>query len=236
MATFITICTVIVLLILCCDPCIGTTIVGICCKNGVVLGADTRSTGGQIVMDKNKHKIRRISPRIYCCGAGVSAEADYRTRKASHLLQLENVDNELSSAPYHTLEIAHVIRSLATSAFTSNADNKNPGAVFILGGIDDWGSKMYQVGMDGVPSRISFGSLGSGSTDALAVLEKYYQRQKSYESGALNMDVDQAVKVVRQAVKAGIMNDLGSGSSIDLVVIQSNRVRQWREELFPKKN
>ena len=32
----------------------GTTIVGICCRDGVVLGADTRCTGGPLIIDKNK--------------------------------------------------------------------------------------------------------------------------------------------------------------------------------------
>ena len=35
----------------------GTTIVGCLFKDGVVLGADTRATGGDIVMDKNCEKV-----------------------------------------------------------------------------------------------------------------------------------------------------------------------------------
>ena len=36
----------------------GTTIVGIVYKDGVVLGADTRATGGAEVVDKNCEKVR----------------------------------------------------------------------------------------------------------------------------------------------------------------------------------
>ena len=35
----------------------GTTIVGCLFKDGVVLGADTRATGGEIVADKNCEKV-----------------------------------------------------------------------------------------------------------------------------------------------------------------------------------
>ena len=42
----------------------GTTIVGLIYKDGVVLGADTRATSGNIVADKNCEKIHRIAPRI----------------------------------------------------------------------------------------------------------------------------------------------------------------------------
>lgn len=42
----------------------GTTIVGLIYRDGVVLGADTRATSGNIVADKNCAKIHRIAPRI----------------------------------------------------------------------------------------------------------------------------------------------------------------------------
>lgn len=60
----------------------GTTIVGLCCTDGIVLGADTRSTGGPLVMDKNKLKIHNIAARIFCCAAGTSADCDQITRRA----------------------------------------------------------------------------------------------------------------------------------------------------------
>ena len=38
----------------------------------MVLGADTRSTNGDTVADKNCEKIHFIAPNIYCCGAGTA--------------------------------------------------------------------------------------------------------------------------------------------------------------------
>ena len=54
----------------------GTTITGVCFKGGVVLGADTRSTNGETVADKNCEKIHYIAPNIYCCGAGTAADTE----------------------------------------------------------------------------------------------------------------------------------------------------------------
>jgi 20S proteasome alpha/beta subunit len=54
----------------------GTTIAGIIYKDGVVLGADTRSTAGTTVADKNCEKIHYIAPNIYCCGAGTAADTE----------------------------------------------------------------------------------------------------------------------------------------------------------------
>lgn len=57
----------------------GTTIAGIVFKDGVVLGADTRATGGTEVADKNCEKIHYLAPNIYCCGAGTAADTEKTT-------------------------------------------------------------------------------------------------------------------------------------------------------------
>ena len=45
-------------------------------QDGVVLGADTRSTSDTTVADKNCEKIHYIAPNIYCCGAGTAADTE----------------------------------------------------------------------------------------------------------------------------------------------------------------
>lgn len=42
----------------------GTTIVGIVYKDGVILGADTRATSGNIVSDKNCEKIHFLAKNM----------------------------------------------------------------------------------------------------------------------------------------------------------------------------
>ena len=66
----------------------GTTIVGLIYEDGVVLGADTRSTAGTTVADKNCEKIHYIAPNIYCCGAGTAADTENVTGMISSQLEL----------------------------------------------------------------------------------------------------------------------------------------------------
>ena len=54
----------------------GTTICGAVFSTGVVLGADTRSTNGETVADKNCQKIHYLAPNVYCCGAGTAADTE----------------------------------------------------------------------------------------------------------------------------------------------------------------
>ena len=58
----------------------GTTTTAVIFKDGVVLGADTRATGGNVVMNKNCSKIHYLAKNMYCLGAGTAADTEYTTR------------------------------------------------------------------------------------------------------------------------------------------------------------
>ena len=59
----------------------GTTICGVIFNGGVCIAADTRSTAGTVVADKNCEKIHYMAPNIYCSGAGTAADCEHITRK-----------------------------------------------------------------------------------------------------------------------------------------------------------
>jgi 20S proteasome subunit beta 2 len=230
----------------------GTTIVGLSCRDGVVLGADTRSTGGPLVMDKNKLKIHSIASLIFCCAAGTSADCDQITRKAGHHLALLRLERELcgEEASFDPIQAAliSIMNSLERSVGQSS---RKPSSVMILGGIDDNGPALHIIDDSMVPQRVSFAALGSGSTDAIALLEtlrQQWQNKNKIPAATVptrdiddnryfeDIDIGDAIKAVRQAVHAGIMNDLGSGSHIDICVIEKKGVRQWREILSSNLN
>ena len=93
-------------------------------------------------------------------------------------------------------------------------------------------------------TQVSFAALGSGATNAVAVIESARFRwgpaddtlsddgMGSWDREAVT--VEEALPVVREAVQAGILNDLGSGSHVDLVIIQRGAVRRWRERLVQR--
>lgn len=62
-------------------------------QDGVVLGADTRSTAGSTVADKNCEKIHFIAPNIYCCGAGTAADTENVTGQPPAFLTAANKGN-----------------------------------------------------------------------------------------------------------------------------------------------
>lgn len=211
----------------------GTTIVGMCCNDGVILGADTRSTGGPLIMDTNKLKIHKIASHIFCCGAGTSADCDQITRKVNHDLALFRIENEISNRNSREIyydSIQYALNGIVRS-IKSAVGGRKPSSVFILGGADSKGYALFQVDESGFYRQVSYAALGSGSLDAIAVLEHVRSKHPQIISTSdhVNVTVEEATKSIRDAVSAGILNDLGSGSHIDFCIIQKGSVRRWRE-------
>lgn len=179
----------------------GTTIVGLVYKDGVVLGADTRATEGSIVCDKNCLKIHHISNTILCCGAGTSADTENVTGLIKSQLEMHRL--ETGTEP-------RVITALTRLKQRLFQYQGHVSAALVLGGVDVSGSHLYTVYPHGSTDRLPFATMGSGSLAAMAVFEHGYKD---------NMDEASAVELVNQAIQAGIWNDLGSGSNVDICVI-----------------
>jgi len=182
----------------------GTTIVGLKYKDGLILCADTRSTNGPVVADKNCEKIHFITEKIVCCGAGIAADTRRVTRRASKALQLFSYKH--LKDPY----VNHAERLICDYLHSYGG---NIVAALVLGGVDDNGVFLYSISPHGYSMPRDFISMGSGSMAAISVLETGYKKDMSKE---------EAIELGASAIKAGILNDLYSGSNVDVSVIERN--------------
>ncbi|EJW02458.1 hypothetical protein EDEG_03131 [Edhazardia aedis USNM 41457] len=191
----------------------GTTIVGLRYKDGVVIAADTRSTSGPIVANKNCLKIHKIYDNIYTCGAGTAADTDRVTKLASRQMTLFHRKYDIVP------RINHCVRFLRNHLFYYNG---YIGVALVLGGIDEKGSHLYSISHNGYFNKEEFTAMGSGSLAAISILENGYRRDLSRE---------EAVSLACDAVKAGILNDLYSGSNIDVCVLSKDEVQGCHVEM-----
>ena len=115
----------------------GTTITGVCFKGGVVLGADTRSTNGETVADKNCEKIHYIAPNIYCCGAGTAADTEKTTELISS--QLELLRMNMGGTQSRVVTACTMLKRMLFryQGYIS--------AALVLGGVDATGPHVYQI-------------------------------------------------------------------------------------------
>ena len=189
----------------------GTTIVGILYKDGVVLGADTRATGGSEVVDKNCEKIHYIAPNIWCCGAGTAADTEKTTELIASNLELLRLSTGTQS---------RVVTALTLVKRMLYKYQGHVSAALILGGVDITGPHLYSIHPHGSTQRLPYTTMGSGSLAAMAVFESRYTE---------DLEEDKAIEIVRDAIRAGIFNDLGSGSNVDITVIRKdNNVTRHR--------
>nr|ACI68599.1 Proteasome subunit beta type-7 precursor [Salmo salar] len=144
----------------------GTTIAGIVFKDGVILGADTRATDDMVVADKNCMKIHYIAPNIYCCGAGVAADAEVTTQMMSSNVELHSLST--GRPPL----VVMVTRQLKQMLFRYQG---HIGSSLIVGGVDVTGAHLYSVYPHGSYDKLPFLTMGSGAGAAISIFEDRYQ-------------------------------------------------------------
>merc|ERR1712137_1508939 len=188
----------------------GTTIAGIIFKDGVILGADTRATEGNIIADKNCFKIHYMAPNIYCAGAGTAVDLEMTTLQMSSQLELHRLNTG------RTVKVATATRMLKQMLFRYQG---HISAALVLGGMDVTGPHLYTIYPHGSTDKLPYVTMGSGSLAAMSVFESGFKK---------DMERGEAEQLVRQAIRAGIFNDLGSGSNVDICVITKDKVDYLR--------
>lgn len=179
-------------------------------QDGIVLGADTRATEGPIVADKNCEKIHYIADNIYCCGAGTSADTENITGLISSQLALHRLATSRES------RVITAVTMLKQRLFQYQGHIE---AALILGGFDVTGPSLFTIYPHGSTDNLPFVTMGSGSLAAMAIFEAGYKP---------NMDRQTAMDLVKDAICAGIFNDLGSGSNVDITVIENGKTEVYR--------
>ncbi|XP_017092920.2 proteasome subunit beta type-7 [Drosophila bipectinata] len=190
----------------------GTSIVGIIYKDGVILGADTRATEGPIVSDKNCSKIHHLQKHIYCCGAGTAADTEMMTLMTSAELDMHQLNTG------RTVPVVCASMLLRRTLFRYHG---HIGAALVMGGVDRKGPQIYCIYPCGSNDKLPYAAMGSGTLAAMSVLEHSWRP---------DLDVDQGKQLVREAISAGVFNDLGSGSNIDLCVVTAKGAQYLRTD------
>ncbi|KAH9014572.1 nucleophile aminohydrolase [Lactarius deliciosus] len=193
----------------------GTTIVGCLFKDGIVLGADTRATAGEIVADKNCEKIHYISESIRCCGAGTAADTEFITALISSNIELHSLS---------TGRKPRVVTAMTMLKQRLFQHQGHIGAALVLGGVDATGAHLFTVAPHGSTDKLPYVTMGSGSLAAMAVFESGWRP---------NLERAEALQLVVAAISAGIFNDLGSGSNVDACVITATQTEMLRNYVMP---
>lgn len=187
----------------------GTTTMGLVCKDGIVLGTDTRATLGTFVAHKKAKKVYAIDEHVAMTIAGGVADAQTVVELLRANSKLYRFEKGLP------MPISAVARLAANVLFSSRY---YPFILqSIIGGVDDKGPHIFALDPLGSVTEETCVSTGSGSPVAYGVLEPGYKE---------GMSVKDAIPLVVRAVNSAMKRDSASGDSFDVAVISKDGYRE----------
>jgi proteasome beta subunit len=195
----------------------GTTILGIVCKDGVVMAADRQATGGHsIVLDKHAEKVHPVNDYIVISGCGVASDI-YRVPK---LLAAELKLKELRSKSRPTIKQAASLLSNINYSGIRQPSMIPQQAGFLLAGFNEDGStELFDVMPDGAIVKVNDydASVGSGMPYVLGLLERQYKK---------GMTIKEGIELAKEALKSSTQRDIGSGYGIDIFTITKEGIKK----------
>ena len=195
----------------------GTSIVGIVCKDGVIMAADRRATaGGQLVVSKNSRKVVQVNDYITVSGTGVAADIDMVQRVFAAELKLK----ELKSHSRPSVEEAANFLGMMVYRNIRSPSMIPPIVGLLLAGFNESGStELYSIEPAGTVSRVDDydANFGSGMQYILGLLERQYKKDMSLKDG---------VELAKECIKSSSQRDTGSGNGIDVFTITKDGIKQ----------
>jgi len=194
----------------------GTTILGIVCKDGVVMAADRQTTAGNIIVNKNKQKVNQVNDYLVVSWTGGVADA----QRLSKLLAAELRLKELKSRSRPTIkQAANLVASITYSQIRQPSMVPSIVGTLVAGLNEDGSSELYSVEPAGSVMKIDDydANFGSGMPFVLGLLERQYKK---------DMTVEEAVELAKEAIKSSTQRDVGSGFGIDIFSIKKNGIKK----------
>lgn len=204
----------------------GTSIVGIVCKDGIVMAGDRRSTaGGQIVMSKNSQKVVKVNDYIVVAGSGVASDIDLNQRVFAAELKLK----ELKTKSRPTVrEAATLFGMMAYRNIRTPSMIMSIVGMLVSGFNEDGSLELYTVEPAGgvYPVKDYDANFSSGMPYILGFLERQYKKDLSLKEG---------IELGKECIKSAIERDTASGNGIDVFTITREGINHVvSEEIIPQ--
>ncbi len=191
----------------------GATVVGLVCKDGVVLAAEKRVSWGRMVMSRSGKKVFKVTPTMGLAFAGLVSDMQALTREATAYANLFSLEN---NRPIAVKAMAKLISNMLFQRRLMPLLMET-----LVGGVDGEGPALYS--MDPVGSLIpdKFITAGSGAPLAMGLLENQFIEE---------MDVEAGAELALNAIRAAVARDVASGDGVDMLLIRTEGIE---ERSFP---
>lgn len=192
----------------------GTTLVGIKCKDCIVLAADMRTTAGHMKVSDKSDKINEIAPNIIMAQAGSVSTNQLFIKHLRSELKLKDI--KTGRMPL-VKEAANLLINWIYRQVRSVTSMDDISA-FIMAGYDRHGIHLYNLNFDGTLREIdTYTSTGSGMVFVYGLLDNRFKEDMTQEDG---------VKLVTEAVDVAIHRDIATGDGINIFVIKKDGIEK----------
>jgi len=188
---------------------LGTSIMAVQFKDGVVVGADSRTTMGSYIANRVTDKLTYVHDRIYCCRSGSAADTQAVADIVHYHCQVYTQTHG-SEPPVHTA--ATIFQKLCYD----NKDQLSAG-IIVAGWDKEVGPSVYNIPVGGGIFRQPWAIGGSGSTYV------YGYCDATYKDG---WNRDETVNWVKNTLALAMSRDGSSGGVIRMCVITKDGVER----------
>lgn len=203
----------------------NTSIVGIVCKDGIVMAADRRATlGGSIVGSKHEKKLDYINEYLAVSWTGGAADARLSQKLISAELRLK----ELKTKARPTIkEAANLIGMMLYRNIRTPSMIPSVVGLLVAGFDEDGTTTLYTIEPAGGVYEVKDydANFSSGMPYILGFLERQYKKDVTVKDG---------IELAKECIKAAIERDTASGNGIDVFTITKDGIKHVvSEEIVP---
>lgn len=198
----------------------GTSIVGIVCKDGVVMAADRKVTAGNLVLGKNTKKLIPINSYLALATTGNASDALLLIKVVRAELKLK----ELKTKTRPTIkEAANLIALITYNNIRQMTMIPNIVGTLVGGFNPDGSTELYSVEPAGGAYLIEDydANFSSGMPFILGFLERNWKQ---------SLPVKEGIELAVESLKSSTQRDVGSGHGIDVFTITKDGLKQVVEQ------
>ncbi|OIO81763.1 hypothetical protein AUJ84_00380 [Candidatus Pacearchaeota archaeon CG1_02_32_132] len=193
----------------------NTSLVGIVCKDGVVLGADRRSTAGNIVMNKASEKIHKVNEYLAASYTGSVSDIQLTGKVLAAELRLKSLKTRSRPTVKEAASLLAMMiyRNIRTPSMVPSIVG-----TLIAGFDEDGTASLYTIEPAGSATKVTDfdANFSSGMPYILGLLERQWKK---------DMTIQQGVELAKEAIKASTQRDTGSGNGIDVFTITKDGIK-----------
>jgi len=194
----------------------GTSIVGIVCKDGVVMAADRKATAGNLVMSKNTKKVVPINEYLVVSGTGMASDIDMLQKIIAAELKLKQLKSKIRPT---IKEAANLIGMITFRNIRQFSTIPSIAGTLVAGFNEDGSCELYTIEPAGTVMKVEDydANFSSGMPFILGLLERQYKADMSIKDG---------VNLAAECIKSSTERDIGSGFGIDVFTITKEGIKQ----------